>query len=113
MYHQLSKVTGRLVAASHLQTPLFPIVSNLHKTKKIPHPRLNSSATFRNSYLLQTPIALQRVEAAAIKYTTAHLSSVAEGAACAAGKQKLVPGTNIPFPPVPENIRKNQALFQV
>ncbi|KAI8422406.1 hypothetical protein MSG28_006252 [Choristoneura fumiferana] len=82
MYHQLSRATGRLVAASHLQSPLFPVA----------------------------PIALQRVEVPVV-YNTAHLSSVAE--ACPApGKRRLVPGTNIPYPQVPENIRTQQAQFQ-
>ncbi|KAJ0175647.1 hypothetical protein K1T71_008806 [Dendrolimus kikuchii] len=85
MYHQLSKVTGRLVSATHLQSPLFPVV----------------------------PIALQRVEPPTIQYTTAHLSTVTEASACPApGKRNLIPGTNQPYPPVPESIRKQQELFQ-
>ncbi|XP_075974683.1 cytochrome c oxidase subunit 7A2-like, mitochondrial [Anticarsia gemmatalis] len=83
MYHQLSKVTGRLVAASHLQSPLFPVA----------------------------PIALQRVEPPTIQYNTSHLSTVAE--ACPApGKRSLVPGTNVPYPPVSEKIRQQQQQFQ-
>ncbi|CAB3223683.1 unnamed protein product [Arctia plantaginis] len=83
MYHQLNRVTGRLVAATHLQSPLFPVA----------------------------PIALQRVEPPTIQYNTAQLSSVAE--ACPApGKRNLMPGTNTPYPPVPEKIRQRQQQFQ-
>ncbi|CAH2076257.1 unnamed protein product, partial [Iphiclides podalirius] len=85
MYHQLSRVTGRLVAATNLQSPLYPIA----------------------------PIALQRVEPPQIQYNTAHMSTVTEASACAApGPRKLIPGTNIPYPPVPEKIKKQQELFQ-
>ncbi|XP_026315460.1 uncharacterized protein LOC113226880 [Hyposmocoma kahamanoa] len=85
MYHQLSRVTGRLVAATNLQSPLFPVA----------------------------PIALQRVEPPSIQYNTAHLSTVTEASACPApGKRRLIPGTNIPYPPVSETIRKRQELFQ-
>ncbi|XP_028174978.1 uncharacterized protein LOC135072913 [Ostrinia nubilalis] len=85
MYHQLGKISGRLVAASHLQSPLFPIA----------------------------PIALQRVEVPQIQYTTAQLSTVTEASACPApGKRRLIPGTNQPYPPVPEAIRKRQEQFQ-
>ncbi|CAH0407029.1 unnamed protein product [Chilo suppressalis] len=84
MYHQLSKFSGRLVSATHLQSPLFPVA----------------------------PIALQRVEPPQIKYTSAQLSTVTESSACAAGPRKLVPGTNIPYPPVSESIRKQQDKFQ-
>ncbi|CAG9113498.1 hypothetical protein JYU34_009040 [Plutella xylostella] len=82
MYHQLSRATGRLVAATNLQSPLFPVA----------------------------PLALQRVEAP-IQYTTSHLSTVTE-AACSTGSRRMVPGTNIPYPPVPENVRKQQETFQ-
>ncbi|KAM3964114.1 uncharacterized protein ACR2FA_001594 [Aphomia sociella] len=85
MYHQLGKFTGRLVAASHLQSPLFPVA----------------------------PIALQRVEPPTIQYTSAQLSTVTEASACPApGSRKLMPGTNTPYPPVSETIRKRQQLFQ-
>ncbi|KAL0880759.1 hypothetical protein ABMA27_001964 [Loxostege sticticalis] len=85
MYHQLSKISGRLVSATHLQSPLFPIA----------------------------PIALQRVEPPQIQYTSAHLSTVTEASACAAtGKRRMVPGTNTPYPPVVESIRKQQEQFQ-
>ncbi|XP_045447402.1 uncharacterized protein LOC123655690 [Melitaea cinxia] len=85
MYHQLSKVTGRLVAATNLQSPLFPVA----------------------------PIALQRVDPPAIQYTTAHLSTVTEASACSApGPKRLIPGTNIPYAPVNETIKKRQELFQ-
>lgn len=64
--------------------------------------------------LRQAPIALQRVEPPNIQYTTAQLSTVTEASACPApGKRRLVPGTNIPYPPVSETIRKRQELFQV
>ncbi|CAH0581220.1 unnamed protein product [Chrysodeixis includens] len=82
MYHQLSKVSGRLVASTHLQSPLFPVA----------------------------PVALQRVEAPAIQYTSTHMSTVAE--ACPAGKTRLIPGTNTPYAPLSEKIRQRQALFQ-
>lgn len=105
MYHQLSKVTGRLVAATNLQSPLYPIV----RFNFFGNLRLNSSLW--NFYLNQVPIALQRVEQPAIKYT-ASLSTVAE--ACPApGKRNLVPGTNIPYPGVSEKIRQQQQQFQV
>ncbi|CAG9785505.1 unnamed protein product [Diatraea saccharalis] len=84
MYHQLSKLSGRLVAATNLQSPLFPVV----------------------------PIALQRAEPPQIQYTTAQLSTVTEAGACAAGPRRTIPGTNIPYPPVPESIRKQQEQFQ-
>ncbi|XP_014362516.2 uncharacterized protein LOC106714088 [Papilio machaon] len=85
MYHQLSKVTGRLVSATHLQSPLFPVA----------------------------PIALQRVEVPKIQYNTSHMSTVTEASACPApGSQKLIPGTNIPYAPVPESIRRKQEIFQ-
>ncbi|GBP83840.1 Cytochrome c oxidase subunit 7A1, mitochondrial [Eumeta japonica] len=83
MYHQLCKVTGRLVASTHLQAPLYPVA----------------------------PIALQRVEPPSIKYTTTHMSTVAKDACAAPPKQRLVPGTNIPFSPVPESIVKKQKQF--
>ncbi|XP_063621753.1 cytochrome c oxidase subunit 7A, mitochondrial-like [Cydia splendana] len=83
MYHQLSRATGRLVAASNLQAPLFPIA----------------------------PIALQRVEVPVV-YNTTHMSTVTEAACSTGGKKRLVPGTNIPYPAVPENIRSQQAQFQ-
>ncbi|KOB69493.1 Cytochrome c oxidase subunit 7A-related protein, mitochondrial [Operophtera brumata] len=82
MYHQLSKVTGRVVAATNLQSPLFPVV----------------------------PLALQRVEQPPIQYTAA-LSTVAE-ACPAPGKRTLVPGTNIPYPGVSEKMRLQQQKFQ-
>ncbi|KAI5638832.1 cytochrome c oxidase subunit 7A-related protein, mitochondrial-like [Phthorimaea operculella] len=84
MYHQLSRMTGRLVSATHLQSPLFPVA----------------------------PIALQRVDPPAIKYNTAHLSSVAEACPAPGGARRMIPGTNIPYPPVPETIRKRQQQFQ-
>ncbi|KPI92690.1 PREDICTED: uncharacterized protein LOC106124407 [Papilio xuthus] len=85
MYHQLSKVTGRLVSATHLQSPLFPVA----------------------------PIALQRVEVPQIQYNTSHMSTVTEASACPApGSQKLVPGTNVPYAPVSEKIRRQQEIFQ-
>ncbi|CAH2244760.1 uncharacterized protein LOC120627435 [Pararge aegeria] len=84
MYHQLNRFTGRLIASSHLQNPLFPVA----------------------------PIALQRVDPPAIQYNTNHMSTVTEATACAAGSRRLVPGTNIPYPPVNETIRKQQELFQ-
>ncbi|XP_023935321.1 uncharacterized protein LOC112043891 [Bicyclus anynana] len=83
MYHQLNRVTGRLIA-SHLQNPLFPVA----------------------------PIALQRVDPPAIQYNTNHMSTVTEAAACATGSRRLIPGTNVPYPPVNESIRKQQDLFQ-
>ncbi|XP_059046237.1 cytochrome c oxidase subunit 7A1, mitochondrial-like [Achroia grisella] len=83
MYHQLSKLTGRVVATTHLQSPLFPVA----------------------------PIALQRVETPTIQYTTAQLSTVTEASA-PSGQRKLIPGTNTPYPPVSETIRKRQQLFQ-
>ncbi|XP_053612576.1 uncharacterized protein LOC128676471 [Plodia interpunctella] len=83
MYHQFSRATGRLVAATNLQTPLFPVA----------------------------PIALQRVDPPKIQYNTAQLSTVTE--ACPApGARKLIPGTNTPYSPVPESIRKQQQQFQ-
>ncbi|KAG6453124.1 hypothetical protein O3G_MSEX007964 [Manduca sexta] len=84
MYYQLGRVTGRLVASTHLQTPLFPIA----------------------------PVALQRLEPPSIQYNTTHFSTVTQDA-CATGKRRLIPGTNMPFPPLDENIRKKQELFQV
>ena len=84
MYHQLSRMSGRLVAATHLQSPLFPVA----------------------------PIALQRVEPPSIQYNTPHMSMVTEAACAAPGKRRLVPGTNTPYPPVPETLRKRQDLFQ-
>lgn len=62
----------------------------------------------------KAPVALQRVESPAIQYTAAKLSTVSESDACSAPqKRRLVPGTNIPFPPVPESIRKQQEKFLV
>ena len=85
MYHQLGRVTGRLIAASNLQSPLFPIA----------------------------PIALQRVEPPTIVYNTNHFSTVTEEAACpASGKRKLIPGTNVPYGPLSEKVRARQQLFQ-
>ncbi|CAH2108208.1 unnamed protein product [Euphydryas editha] len=85
MYHQLSKVTGRLVAATNLQSPLFPVA----------------------------PIALQRVDPPAIQYNTVHMSTVTEASACpASGPKRLIPGTNTPYAPVSEKIKKRQELFQ-
>ncbi|XP_013183070.1 cytochrome c oxidase subunit 7A2, mitochondrial [Amyelois transitella] len=85
MYHQFSRATGRLVSvsASNLQSPLFPVA----------------------------PIALQRAEPPAIQYNTAQMSTVNE-ACVASGARKTIPGTNIPYAPVPESIRKQQAQFQ-
>ncbi|KAL4715499.1 hypothetical protein ACJJTC_009125 [Scirpophaga incertulas] len=84
MFHQLNRITGRLVTATHLQSPLFPVA----------------------------PVALQRVEPPQIQYTSSHLSTVTEASACAApGKRRLIPGTNIPFPPVSEEIKKKQEQF--
>ncbi|KAJ8730869.1 hypothetical protein PYW08_002282 [Mythimna loreyi] len=83
MYHQLSRVTGRLVASTHLQSPLFPVA----------------------------PIALQRVEPPTIQYNTSHMSTVVD--ACAApGSRKLIPGTNTPYAPLSEKIRQQQKQFQ-
>ncbi|CAH0714268.1 unnamed protein product, partial [Brenthis ino] len=85
MYHQLSKFTGRLMASTNLQSPLFPVA----------------------------PIALQRVNPPAIQYNTSHMSTVTEASACPApGSRRLVPGTNVPYSPVNETIRKRQELFQ-
>lgn len=57
---------------------------------------------------------MQRVEPPQIQYTSAHLSTVTEASACAAtGKRRMVPGTNTPYPPVVESIRKQQEQFQV
>ncbi|XP_072938587.1 uncharacterized protein [Epargyreus clarus] len=84
MYHQMSKITGRLVSASHLQSPLFPVA----------------------------PIALQRVEPPVIQYNTAHMTTVTAATARPASSGKLMPGTNIPYAPLPETIRKRQELFQ-
>ncbi|XP_046962261.1 uncharacterized protein LOC125066589 [Vanessa atalanta] len=85
MYHQLSKITGRLIATSNLQSPLFPVA----------------------------PIALQRVDPPVIQYNTAQMSTVTESSACPApGSRRLMPGTNTPYPPVSETIRKRQELFQ-
>lgn len=84
MYHQLGRITGRLIAASNLQAPLFPVA----------------------------PIALQRVEVPVIQYNTNQFSTVTEEACAAPGKRNLMPGTNTPYPPVPENIRRKQELFQ-
>ncbi|OWR48277.1 uncharacterized protein LOC116768740 [Danaus plexippus] len=83
MYHQLSRVTGRLVASTHLQSPLFPVA----------------------------PIALQRVEAPVIQYNTSHMSTVTEQA-CPAGPKRMMPGTNVPYPPLSDTIKKRQAQFQ-
>ncbi|XP_047018822.1 cytochrome c oxidase subunit 7A-related protein, mitochondrial-like [Helicoverpa zea] len=83
MYHQLSRATGRLVASTHLQSPLFPVA----------------------------PIALQRVEPPTILYNTTHMSTVAD--ACPApGKTRLIPGTNTPYAPVSDKIRQLQKQFQ-
>ncbi|VVC89949.1 unnamed protein product [Leptidea sinapis] len=82
MYHQLCRISGRLVSATNLQTPLFPVA----------------------------PIALQRVDPPAITYNTAHLSTVTE--ACPATPRKLVPGTNQPYAPLSPKIREKQQRFQ-
>ncbi|XP_026752202.1 uncharacterized protein LOC113512502 [Galleria mellonella] len=84
MYHQLSKVTGRVVAATHLQSPLFPVA----------------------------PIALQRVEPPTIQYNTAQLSTVTEASSSGSGPRNLIPGTNTPYPPLSDAFRKRQQLFQ-
>ncbi|XP_045768531.1 uncharacterized protein LOC123869587 [Maniola jurtina] len=84
MYHQLNRLTGRLIASTHLQNPLFPVA----------------------------PIVLQRVDPPAIQYNTTHMSTVTEATACSTGSRRLMPGTNIPYPPVSETIRKKQELFQ-
>lgn len=109
MYHQLSKVTGRLVAATNLQSPLFPVVRFVFPG--IGNLNLIASTVSQSFVLNQVPIALQRVEQPPIQYTAA-LSTVAE--ACPApGKRNLVPGTNIPYPGVSDKIRQKQQLFQV
>ncbi|CAF4848298.1 unnamed protein product [Pieris macdunnoughi] len=82
MYHQLNKVSGRLIAATNLQSPLFPVV----------------------------PIALQRVDPPAIQYNTAHMSTVSES--CSTEPRRLVPGTNVPYSPLSPKIRERQERFQ-
>ncbi|XP_041983483.1 uncharacterized protein LOC121736381 [Aricia agestis] len=84
MYHQLGRMSGRLVAATHLQNPLFPIA----------------------------PVALQRVEPPKIVYNTNQMSTVSEACPTTSRPKRLIPGTNIPFPPVSEEIKRKQELFQ-
>ncbi|CAG4985843.1 unnamed protein product [Colias eurytheme] len=82
MYHQLNKVTGRLVAASNLQAPLFPVA----------------------------PIALQRVDPPAIQYNTAQMSTVSES--CSTAPRRMIPGTNEAYSPLSPKIRERQQRFQ-
>ncbi|CAK1540448.1 unnamed protein product [Leptosia nina] len=82
MFHQLNRVTGRVVAATNLQSPLFPVV----------------------------PIALQRVDPPAIQYNTTHMSTVSD--ACSTETRRKIPGTNEFYAPLSPKLRKDQERFQ-